>query len=68
MKIEDDTKEGDTITCTTFPITITYMLKYDASCYLTIPVTPRFDLDSLIQCRFIQKTSGIGPIDPDIYL
>jgi hypothetical protein len=40
MKIRDETKEDNTITCTTFSTVIAYILKIDISGHLTIPHTP----------------------------
>jgi ATHILA ORF-1 family len=68
MRVRDETKEGGIITCTTFPTAIAYMLKIDILGYLTIPCAPRFDLESMIDCRFICKALGNGPLDPNVYL
>jgi hypothetical protein len=44
------------------------MLKIDIPGYLMIPRSPRFDLESLIDCGFIRKALGNGNLDPDVYL
>jgi hypothetical protein len=68
MKIKDEIKEGDNITIAIFPTILAYMLKIDISGYLMLSRTPNFDLEYLIECRFIHMAKNNNPLDPDVYL
>jgi hypothetical protein len=68
MKIREEMKKDGTITAATYPTALAYMLILDVSRYLMVLYTPNFDMNYLIECRFICKVPGKETQEPDVYL